>query len=191
MRRLSALTSVVLALSLVGCTPPAVKPTPAPTPTYRCTPEAGGAEYPCDQRAHDEMVAKDALYAEAEAVYRKLFAEEVRLYREGATISLAITDLAKGAYLLALEERHRQQHERGGKSVGGNFDLVYIQRNPSAVMSGSAVSLTICVDATSVSEVKGSQELGRGNRVRESLYFAHHEGRLKVSDFEATEVQSC
>ena len=52
-------------------------------PSYRCTPEAGGAEFDCTQHQYDEMVAKDKLYAEAEAVYRKFFVEDVRIFRKG------------------------------------------------------------------------------------------------------------
>ena len=74
-------SSVVLACLLAGCQPPA--PSPTPVPSYRCTPEAGGAEFDCTQHQYDEMVAKDKLYAEAEAVYRKFLAEDVRILRAG------------------------------------------------------------------------------------------------------------
>ena len=57
--------------------------TPPPQPTYTCTPEAGGEPFTCSQYQYDEMVGRDALYAEAEAVYRKFLAEDVRIMRAG------------------------------------------------------------------------------------------------------------
>ena len=44
---------------LAACQRPS--PTPAPAPSFRCTPEAGGDEYDCSQAQHDEMVSKDCL----------------------------------------------------------------------------------------------------------------------------------
>ena len=81
-RRTAVSTAVLaLALALAGCQPATT--TPTPVPSYRCTPEAGGAEFDCSQHQYDDMVAKDQLYAEAEAVYRKFFAEDVRILRKG------------------------------------------------------------------------------------------------------------
>ncbi len=85
-RRTAVSTAVLaLALALAGCQPATT--TPAPVPSYRCTPEAGGAEFDCSQHQYDDMVAKDQLYAEAEAVYRKFFAEDVRIIGPEASAS--------------------------------------------------------------------------------------------------------
>ena len=82
-RRTAVSTAVLaLALALAGCQPATT--TPAPVPSYRCTPEAGGAEFDCSQHQYDDMVAKDQLYAEAEAVYRKFFAEDCGLRAGGS-----------------------------------------------------------------------------------------------------------
>ena len=62
---------VAATVILVGCTPTSPPTTPAPTPTFMCTPEAGGAEAPCSQQDYDKMKAKDEQYAEAEKVYRE------------------------------------------------------------------------------------------------------------------------
>ena len=66
------IAAVAVGVVLSACTPtPVVTPTPTPTPTFACTPEAGGTPSPCSQAEFEEMKAKDALYAEAEAVYRR------------------------------------------------------------------------------------------------------------------------
>ncbi len=72
---------VAATVILVGCTPTSPPTTPAPTPTFMCTPEAGGAEAPCSQQDYDKMKAKDEQYAEAEKVYREYLAEYVRVMR--------------------------------------------------------------------------------------------------------------
>lgn len=43
-------TAALVTLALTGCAAEQV-PTPAPTPTYQCTPEAGGTPFRCDQMA--------------------------------------------------------------------------------------------------------------------------------------------
>lgn len=69
---------------LAGCVQPA-EPTPSasPTPTFLCTPEAGGAEAPCSEADYRKMKEKDALYAEAEQVYRKYKAEMLKALQAG------------------------------------------------------------------------------------------------------------
>ena len=80
-------TAAILAATflLAACQPSAPgQPTPtsspsspvaSPTPTFLCTPEAGGDASPCSEAQYDEMKAKDALYEEAEAVFREMLAE--------------------------------------------------------------------------------------------------------------------
>ena len=79
---------VAATVILVGCTPTSPPTTPAPTPTFMCTPEAGGAEAPCSQQDYDKMKAKDEQYAEAEKVYREYLAEYVRVMRAGGAKEL-------------------------------------------------------------------------------------------------------
>lgn len=54
------------------------------SPTYQCVPEAGGDPVPCGPIEYEQAQARDALYAEAEAVYR-------RLDRIGSTLRFRIT----------------------------------------------------------------------------------------------------
>ncbi len=176
---------------LSGCAPtPGPSPAPSPLPSFQCTPEAGGDAFPCTERQHQDMLAKDALYAEAEEVYRKLFAEEVRLYREGAPISPEIAKYARGAYLLATEARHAEQASLGHRSEG-DYRLAHLGRNPGLSKSGSLVSLVACVDGSEVVEMKGQERLGTGNVVLEELYFVREDSRLKVDGFVSKAVDQC
>lgn len=65
---------------LAGCTT-VTQPTATPTnsPTYLCTPEAGGTPLPCGPIEAEQAEKRDALYAEAETVYRRFWTESQRL----------------------------------------------------------------------------------------------------------------
>ena len=53
-----------------------------------CTPEAGGAKAPCSEQQYQQMKAKDALYAEAEQLYRTYQAEFLKVIRAGGSDKL-------------------------------------------------------------------------------------------------------
>ena len=84
-----AMVTAMTAVLVAGCGPEAtVTPTPSPSPTFMCTPEAGGTEAPCSEQDYQEMKAKDALYAEAEQVYRTYQAEFLKVIRAGGADEL-------------------------------------------------------------------------------------------------------
>ena len=89
---MAACAVVAAGMVLTGCGPAApatsgtptvvgTGPTAAATPL--CTPESGGSATPCTQQQYEEMKKLDALYAEAEDVYRRFVAEDVKLLHSG------------------------------------------------------------------------------------------------------------
>lgn len=176
-RRLLPVLALVVA---VGCTPAA--PTPSPLPSFRCTPEAGGAEFDCSQAQYDEMVAKDALYAEAEAVYRKFLAEDERIFRQGGVSEPTPTllDTATGAFLEDSMELYRTLKTEDRRLVGGEMKLVSLVRAPGITKEASLVSLRSCVDARSASVVVKGKNAGHGYQVEDLLYFGRVGGGLKI-----------
>lgn len=56
-------------------------PRPAATPTFLCTPEAGGSSLPCTEDEYKDAVVRNAQYARAEAVYRNYLIKYVRAMR--------------------------------------------------------------------------------------------------------------
>ena len=164
-----------------------------PTPTYLCTPEAGGEETPCSQFQYEEMKAKDALYAEAEAVYREFFAENIRISRTGGVTEPTAIMLAttSGAYLEDAIELFRGQHDRGTRAKGPDPTIGKIARLVGQSKGGSVVALKICVDATQWAFYKQDQRITDGIRAVDETYFAPVDGTLKIIGADGSEVDSC
>lgn len=185
------MSAVIGVCLLGGCQAPA--PTPAPVPTYRCTPEAGGAEFECTQQQYDEMVAKDKLYAEAEAVYRKFLAEEVRLLREGGveTPTPVITETTLGVFQDEVMADLRAAKANGVSVDAGARLVETVDRLVGLSKGGSSVAIAACVDSRSVHFVRHGKSAGFGSIVRDELYFDEVGGVLKLIGADGKEVAGC
>ena len=203
MRRLAWNAVTVLAAAvLAGCQPatptppssttPVQSPTSVPTPTYLCTPEAGGDEAPCSEIEYEEMKAKDALYAEAEAVFREYFAENIRISRAGGVTQPTETILrtTTGSVLKSLMEVFRDMETRGVRAVGSD-PVLLVERAPGLAREGSAVALEVCTDATGWSFYSGDEFVSSGRMANERVYFAKAEESLKMVYIEGKWVESC
>jgi hypothetical protein len=158
-------------------------------PSYRCTPEAGGAEFDCSQKQYDDMVAKDKLYAEAEAVYRRFFDEEVRILRAGGVVepTPVLLGTTTGAFLEDSMDYYRSLVEERTKLIGGEVRLASLARVPGVSKADSVVVLKACVDATSARmEVDGKLN-GNGRSGIDVLYFGPPGGPLKIQGADGTE----
>jgi hypothetical protein len=183
--------AVAAACLLAGCQPPA--PTTTPVPTYQCTPEAGGAEFGCSQHQYDDMVAKDKLYAEAEAVYRKFFAEDVRILRSGGLSepTPGLLETTTGAFLNDSLDYYRSLRADRSKLVGGAVNLVALKRMPGASKGGSLVAMKACIDASSARILLGGKDSGPGRTGSDLLYFGRSDGTLKIQGADGQEGQRC
>ena len=182
-----ALAAAVLASTLlVGCQSPAA--TPTPTPSYSCTPEAGGTPAPCTQAEFEQMQKVDALYAEAEAVNATFRAEMERHYRMGGATELSpvFLETTAGPAREALLEFQREMHRDKLKSVGGEIKTVWVKRNVGQSMQGSEVSLRVSMDGTRTKTYRGDELLGPGLMVLDVMYFTKVDGKLKIT-FNVTE----
>ena len=122
-------------------------------PTFACTPEAGGSPYPCSSADYQEMKRKDALYTEAEQVFRRLIAEDERVARIGGGDELTPEYKALLGNPDLREEKLaiiRADKADGLRAVGGEYRVAWIHRTPGASKAGSEVAVTGCVDLTSV-----------------------------------------
>ena len=184
-------STLVVACLLTGCQPAA--PTPTPVPTYRCTPEAGGAEFECSQKQYDDMVAKDKLYAEAEAVYRKFLAEDARILRAGgvAEATPVLLETTTGEYLSNVLENYRTLKERMVVATGADPTLVFFRRAPGRSKTGSDLSVTTCVDGQSLTFVMKGKSLGVGQVAQDDTYFGRANGELKIIGADGSQVKSC
>lgn len=194
MARSRFVASAAACVLLVGCTAaPVVSPTPTPTPTFSCTPEAGGAAYECSQFDYEQMVAKDKLYAEAEAVYRKFFAEDERIYRAGGVDepTPVLLETTTGKFLEDSMRIYRALRKYETRAVGGEFRIAWLKRVPGVTSNGSVAALQSCSDASSaVLVAPGSSNVSAGWGL-EVLYFARDGGDLKLSAANGDQVNSC
>lgn len=187
-----ALAAAVLASTLlVGCQSPAA--TPTPTPSYSCTPEAGGTPAPCTQAEFEQMQKMDALYAEAEAVNATFRAEMERHYRMGGAteLSTVFLETTAGPAREALLEFQREMHAAKRKSVGGEIRIVWVKRNAGESMQGSEVSLRVCVDGRTTRVEQDGEVIGQGNATVDIMYFSTVDGQLKLTFNQRADSAEC
>lgn len=204
MRLFAGTTAVILAaVLLAGCQSAAPPTTPSPTsttgslspaatPTYLCTPEAGGDESPCTQADYEEMKAKDALYAEAEAVYRVFFAESVRISREGGIDepTRALLDTTTGDYLDNMMAIFADMHSRGVRAKGDD-PLLFISRLPGVSKAGSVVALSVCIDSRGWAFFTDSVQTAEGRVGVDEVHFVRLDEALKIIGADGREASSC
>ncbi|MFZ0531255.1 MAG: hypothetical protein WAL91_12055 [Propionicimonas sp.] len=186
------LATVVAGTLIAGCAP-ASPSTPAPAPSFRCTPEAGGAEFDCTGLQHDEMVAKDELYTEAEAVYRKYLAEDTRIMKAGGITepSAVLLETTSGEFLDDVMENYRRLAENKVRARGEGPTLVSFTRAPGRLKTGSIVSVTTCVDAGRLEFIQGGKSLGHGLVALDENYFGRIGDVLKLVGADGKQVEKC
>ncbi len=187
----TTITALTL-ITVMGCTPtqPTTTP-PAPSPT--CTPEAGGNPYPCTPYDHDQMIAKDKLYTEAEAVYRGFLSEEANIYQLGGvdkpTPNLLAT--ATGPYLEDSMAIYRHLKQARLKVVAGEPRVVWVRRAPDQSIAGSVVALSSCRDSQEVLMSGPDGAVTHGRAVEETAYFVREGEVLKIRASRSKVVPKC
>jgi hypothetical protein len=188
----TGLSAVALSVALLtGCTPATPTPSP-PAPSPTCTPEAGGDPYPCSAYYYDQMVAKDKLYAEAEAVYRKFFAEEERIYRAGGITepTPVLRETTTGEYLsdsLAIYRDLKKNHS----VATGSSSLVWIHRVPDEATGGALLAMRTCVDSTSMTVRTRTGKTTRGTVVEETGKYVMQGGAIMLANATSQVVTKC
>lgn len=190
MRTLWPLTLVV---TLAACTPtagPSASTTPAPS--YTCS-LAGSTPSPCSQADYEKTQAQKQLATEAEQVYRRAFAEEVRILRAGN-----VTEPTPEMEAVLAEEAladslalYRDNARDKVRFVGGKIQLKSVEPNFSITMNGSTVMLQTCRDASSASIETDGRKTGRGRIVGERAFLRPVDGHLKIILVQSREQSSC
>ncbi len=182
---------VVLACLLAGCQPAA--PVPTPVPSYRCTPEAGGPEFDCTQHQYDDMLAKDKLYAEAEAVYRKFLAEDIRIFRAGGVTepTAVLLETTTGAFLEDSMALYSSLKADSRRLVGGEIKLTYLGRKPGVMKEASVVAMVACVDARTTEVREKGKRVSAGQLVEDLLYFGLFNGQVKIQGADGQREGEC
>lgn len=187
-----SLIAFAAALLLAGCLQPPATP-PSTAPSFRCTPEAGGAEFDCTQQQYDEMLAKDKLYAEAEAVYRRFVVEDARILRAGGITeaSEALLETTHGEFLDNVMTNYRHLADRKIRATGVDPTMVFFRRASGRAKTGSVVSADICIDGRSLQFEESGNPIGNGRIALDATYFGRVEGALKIIGADGRQVEAC
>lgn len=121
------------------------------------------------------MKAKDALYAEAEAVYRRTV--QIRMDAYSGRPIPDLTTVAVGSGL----ESFKADIAQGYRLEAGSFTVVRVERKVGESREGSIVALTSCLDSTGVSLYRGAARVDLPARGRESTFYRRDGGQLKLA----------
>ena len=189
---LRLLAMLLAAVLLVSCTPtePVPSPTPSVQPTFQCTPESGeGDPTPCTSAEYEEMKERDALYAEAERVFRRAEELSLKLRKQRLPINDELTSLLTGEELegttAALTEGQTSPIE-----VSGDINIVWVRRAPNISDSGSIVALESCINPGSLQMSRNGEIQTPSTRLQQT-FFVQADEDLRVVSTIYYERESC
>lgn len=193
--RSAAFVVVAALLVAAGCvqtTPPG--PLPQATPSWSCTPVAGGTPYRCYEHDYQEAAAQNKLYEQAEAVYRKYHAEYERIYRAGGVSepTPVLLETTTGQALDSAMANFRDLLSGPTRLVSGTFTTAWIRRLPSIAQDGSVATLEVCSDSSeAVIQTKGQKAHSVGQDTDERYYLIKSGSELKLGLVEHKWVEAC
>ena len=181
--------AALIALAGSGCT----QPDPNAKPTYACTPSDGGTPQPCYKAEHDLQAKEDALYAEAEAVYRRFTAEDERIYRMGGIgePTPELLALTTGEFLTDSMIIYRAWKQTKSRLVGGKIRTAWLKRAPESATPDSQVTMRDCRDASTARLVTPGERPVSAGYTSDVLHFTGEPGSLKISSALGKEVDKC
>ena len=190
----AVVAAVAVVLVCAGCVPQAPGPLPQATPSFSCTPVAGGTPYPCYENQYQETAAQNKLYEQAEAVFRKFNAENERIYRAGGVRepTPVILETTTGKALDSAMSNYQDLLNDGIRLVSGNSRVAWIKRIPDLVQDGSEATIEVCSDISEeVMQAKGKKRYKVGQDKDERYYLSTVDGRLKLGMVEYKWVKTC
>ena len=131
-KRVCSLVVGVTCVAVAGCSPsPVASPSPSPSPSaaFLCVPEAGGDPVVCGPIEFEQAQRRDALYAEAEAAYRRYWAEVQR-------VELSAHPVVTPELEVVTEPRFRELlreafvQAEGRQRVEGEGSVVWVRHAP-------------------------------------------------------------
>ncbi len=182
-------SAVVGCSSGVSSAPPVGSP--SPSVTLECVPEAGGDPVSCGPIEFEQAQRRDALYAEAEAVYRRFWVETLRVEQlRDPSVTPELEAVTGGVFRGSVGEVLAQS--QGRPRVSGEPQLVWVHRLPGRSRAGSVVALSACTDARDARFANPGGQPTSGLRSENRFYFSRDaEGVLRIVDSEFREVESC
>ena len=141
------------------------------------------------------MLAREALYRQAESVYRGYVAEYVRVMRSGGARELtpALKEVLADPELAKNTLAQLRQFKADGLRVAGPDPTITVAtREPGLTMHGSSIAVRFCVDARSLAVYRGKTKRSELGVSRETMFFRAanaDELRIVAGTFEV--VKSC
>lgn len=165
----------LLAVSSVGCTP---APTSPPSPTVVAT---GPSETTPDT---------DALYAEAETVYRRFFELDVALQKSGEEPSPEVLALVGGPFGDTFRDTKERQHDLG-ITYTGTIRMAYLTRAPGRAAADTTLALASCTVFDHIIAHQDDKDTPL-NGVTKAIYsFRQQDGVMRIWYQETEEGESC
>ena len=186
------LAMLLAAVLLVSCTPTEPVPSPTPSvaqPTVQCTPESGeGDPTPCTSAEYDEMKERDALYAEAERILRRVDELSYGLRAQRLPITNELAAMLSGESLASITEV-LATGQTSDSEWSGLPDIVWVRRAPNISDLGSVVALESCTTAGTLRITRNNeQEESQPPFIQQSFYIRIDDSlRLNSSLFYETE----
>ena len=155
-------------------------------------PEAGGEAVPCGPIEYEQSQRRNALYAEAEAVYRRYWAEKERLASMPDPSWTAELEATTGG---AFRESAMElvDRARGRQRVSGEPQLAWVKRLPGLSRSGSIVALRTCSENGQTLYANPEGPATEGLTGQHRLFFSPdgEGGALRIVDAESMTTSSC
>lgn len=140
------------------------------------------------------MKAKDALYAEAEQVYRKFTETLMARVRAGGASNIPpeLAAMISGEELAdSVVKRLVEVKREGLKFKGPGVKIVWAKRLPGREKGGSVVAMTFCGDSSELVVYKAGKRYGTGFIAEETVYFSGSVGALTMASLEYKDVSKC
>jgi len=139
------------------------------------------------------MKAKDALYVEAEQVYRTYTSESIEAMRGGGADKMPpqLRELISNKDLEADVLERLRQAKNDGLSLKGDPVIAWARRLPSRTRHGSVVAMHFCVDARFVTVFKHGEKLADGSVSQETVYFAKEAAVMTIDSLDFKDVTKC
>ncbi|MFZ2749067.1 MAG: hypothetical protein WAZ15_02075 [Propioniciclava sp.] len=189
--RARALILVVGLAAGAACTPITFQTQIAPTQAQRCVPEAGGEAVPCGPVEFEASQRRDALYAEAESVYRRYWAELRRIeVLEYPKVTSELEAVVGGQFRDVVAQLVTKLGFT--QRLSGDSPIVWVKRWVGPQRSDSLVSLEACTDerGSQFKNPDGGEALA-GRAIQRRVYFSREgdEAPLRIIESEYKRVE--
>lgn len=172
-----SLCAVLTVGALVGCSPqPAASPTPSPSSSPTPSPTA----------------SEQALFAEAERVFKAQYAALLKYSARGGADSLPaeFNQWTTGTYRAEMTQFLGALKQSGERFVGPSPKIT-IRPGTGLVMADSRIAILACVDSSKSKYRKASGSTYFGSVDVHTAFFKEEGGRLKLFENRIEEVASC